>query len=251
MKPTIIGVHPLATDEQGRLLWRIGTVFPYGNVIVNVPGLVHIKQRETYVDRLERRAAETRSTTADGGGAGRGVRKGRRLHRGGRQVGQRETQHPHPGRPGQHAPGACRRRRARRRGALGPSAVPQRAEPEDPGRPETPRPVVADHALAHDARGNGEDDRQLPHQDRGSGDLLLQQRHRHPLPHLRGVRPAGSAGARGVAPASDRDPGLLREVQPSGQSGGRFLHRRQGLHEGGFPRTRFPLRDGGGVEGRS
>lgn len=54
----IIGVHPLEKDENGRLKTRIGTVFPKDRVVVTLPGISHMMQREAYLDVLdeERRA---------------------------------------------------------------------------------------------------------------------------------------------------------------------------------------------------
>jgi hypothetical protein len=54
----IIGVHPLEKDENGRLRTRTGTVFPRDRVVVTVPGISHMMQREAYLDALneERKA---------------------------------------------------------------------------------------------------------------------------------------------------------------------------------------------------
>jgi hypothetical protein len=55
MKPKlrILGEHPLAKDAQGRLKSRIGTLFPYGNTLVTLPG-IHATQRLAYVEALNR-----------------------------------------------------------------------------------------------------------------------------------------------------------------------------------------------------
>ncbi|MGQ9575465.1 MAG: hypothetical protein ACUVUC_09110 [Thermoguttaceae bacterium] len=50
--PTVIGPHPLAKDERGRLKTRIGTVFPYDNTVVTLSG-IHAAQREAYLDLLD------------------------------------------------------------------------------------------------------------------------------------------------------------------------------------------------------
>lgn len=56
--PRFIGEHPLAKDDSGRLKSRIGTVFPYSNTIVTLPG-IHATQRQAYLELLdqERKAA--------------------------------------------------------------------------------------------------------------------------------------------------------------------------------------------------
>lgn len=51
--PTIIGSHPLARDSQGALSSRIGTVFPYADTIVTIPG-IHATQRVAFVEILNR-----------------------------------------------------------------------------------------------------------------------------------------------------------------------------------------------------
>ena len=51
--PTIIGDHPLAKDAQGNLIARIGTVFPYADTIVTLPG-IHATQRVAFVEILNR-----------------------------------------------------------------------------------------------------------------------------------------------------------------------------------------------------
>jgi hypothetical protein len=60
MKPElrILGEHPLAKDGQGRLKSRIATLFPYGKVLVTLPG-IHATQRLAYVEAAnqERSAA--------------------------------------------------------------------------------------------------------------------------------------------------------------------------------------------------
>jgi hypothetical protein len=52
MVPRIIGPHPLSKDGQGRLLARIGTVFPYENTVVTLPG-IHATQRAAFLDQLD------------------------------------------------------------------------------------------------------------------------------------------------------------------------------------------------------
>ncbi|MBN2578783.1 MAG: hypothetical protein JXB10_07310 [Pirellulales bacterium] len=52
MQPRIIGPHPLATDDRGRLLARIGTVLPYENAVITLPG-IHATQRSAYLDQLD------------------------------------------------------------------------------------------------------------------------------------------------------------------------------------------------------
>lgn len=62
----ILGAHPLAKDEQGRLKSRIATIFPYGNTLVTLPG-IHATQRQSYLDLLEehrRHAGWTKLTLA-------------------------------------------------------------------------------------------------------------------------------------------------------------------------------------------
>lgn len=58
MKPRILGEHPLAKDDNGRLRSRIGTLFPYRNVLVTLPG-IHAMQRLALLELLnaERLAA--------------------------------------------------------------------------------------------------------------------------------------------------------------------------------------------------
>src|SRR3990172_6151447 len=48
---TILGAHPLETDEAGNLKARIGTIFPRANVLVTIPG-IHATQRMAYADYL-------------------------------------------------------------------------------------------------------------------------------------------------------------------------------------------------------
>lgn len=48
----IIGAHPLAKDANGRLISRIGTLFPFANTLVTLPGM-HATQRIAFVDTLE------------------------------------------------------------------------------------------------------------------------------------------------------------------------------------------------------
>jgi hypothetical protein len=47
----ILGEHPLAKDQQGRLISRIGTIFPRSRTIVTLPG-IHATQRFAYVADL-------------------------------------------------------------------------------------------------------------------------------------------------------------------------------------------------------
>src|SRR5512139_1178670 len=48
---TILGAHPLETDDAGNLKARIGTIFPRTNVLLTLPG-IHATQRMAYVDYL-------------------------------------------------------------------------------------------------------------------------------------------------------------------------------------------------------
>ncbi|MCD4727361.1 MAG: hypothetical protein K8R46_06860, partial [Pirellulales bacterium] len=57
MLPRIIGEHPLAKDQNGKLKSRIATAFPSGNTIVTIPG-IHATQRMAYVDSLIRQRQE-------------------------------------------------------------------------------------------------------------------------------------------------------------------------------------------------
>jgi len=52
MTPTIIGEHPLARDENGKLKSRIGALFPYENTLVTLPG-IHATQRLAYLEILD------------------------------------------------------------------------------------------------------------------------------------------------------------------------------------------------------
>lgn len=51
MKLRILGAHPLATDREGRLLSRIGTIFPRTRTLVTLPG-IHATQRIAYIADL-------------------------------------------------------------------------------------------------------------------------------------------------------------------------------------------------------
>ncbi len=55
--PRLIGEHPLAKDSAGRLKSCIGTVFPGDNVVVTLPGMSHMMQRQAYVDKLDQERA--------------------------------------------------------------------------------------------------------------------------------------------------------------------------------------------------
>jgi len=57
MLPQIIGEHPLARDQGGKLKSRIATVFPYSNTIVTLPG-IHATQRLAFIDALTRQRLE-------------------------------------------------------------------------------------------------------------------------------------------------------------------------------------------------
>ncbi|MBN1394078.1 MAG: hypothetical protein JW959_03550 [Pirellulales bacterium] len=57
MPPRIIGEHPLAKDQRGKLKSRIATAFPLGNTLVTLPG-IHATQRGVYVDFLARHRLE-------------------------------------------------------------------------------------------------------------------------------------------------------------------------------------------------
>lgn len=50
----ILGEHPLATDARGRMISRIGTVFPRAGVLVTLRG-IHATQRMAYIDSLNDR----------------------------------------------------------------------------------------------------------------------------------------------------------------------------------------------------
>lgn len=56
--PRLIGEHPLAKDDSGRLKSRIGTVFPYSNTIVTLPG-IHATQRQAYLELLDQERKAT------------------------------------------------------------------------------------------------------------------------------------------------------------------------------------------------
>jgi hypothetical protein len=57
MQLELIGPHPLARDEQGQQLTRIGTIFPEHNALyTQVPG-VHAWQRLNFIDHLNARRA--------------------------------------------------------------------------------------------------------------------------------------------------------------------------------------------------
>lgn len=66
MPLTVIGEHPLTTDERGALTCRIATLFVRTATLVTLPG-VHATQRVAYVDRLnaDRRAAGLPALTPD------------------------------------------------------------------------------------------------------------------------------------------------------------------------------------------
>jgi hypothetical protein len=49
MATRIIGAHPLAKDAGGKLVSRIGTIFPHANTLVTLPG-IHALQRMAYLD---------------------------------------------------------------------------------------------------------------------------------------------------------------------------------------------------------
>lgn len=51
MNIRILGEHPLAKTPEGKLVSRIGTVFPRSRTIVTIPG-IHATQRVAYVDDL-------------------------------------------------------------------------------------------------------------------------------------------------------------------------------------------------------
>ncbi len=58
MAPRIIGEHPLAKDQNGKLVSRIATAFPFGNAMVTTPG-IHATQRMAYVDFLTRQRLDS------------------------------------------------------------------------------------------------------------------------------------------------------------------------------------------------
>jgi len=47
----ILGEHPLAKSDQGKLISRIGTIFPRSRTIVTIPG-IHAVQRVAYINEL-------------------------------------------------------------------------------------------------------------------------------------------------------------------------------------------------------
>jgi hypothetical protein len=51
VKPRIFGDHPLAKDANGKLKSRIGTVFPFSNTLITLPG-IHATQRSAYLDMV-------------------------------------------------------------------------------------------------------------------------------------------------------------------------------------------------------
>jgi len=53
----ILGEHPLAKDRHGKLISRIATAFPLGNILVTLPG-IHATQRMAYVEALNQRRLE-------------------------------------------------------------------------------------------------------------------------------------------------------------------------------------------------
>lgn len=57
MLPRIIGEHPLAKNQNGKLKSRIATVFPFSNTIVTLPG-IHATQRMAFIDALTRQRLE-------------------------------------------------------------------------------------------------------------------------------------------------------------------------------------------------
>lgn len=50
----LIGEHPLAKNSQGELVSRVGTVFPYADAVVTIPG-IHATQRVAFVEILNRK----------------------------------------------------------------------------------------------------------------------------------------------------------------------------------------------------
>src|SRR5690242_9082182 len=52
MQLRLIGPHPLARDEQGQQLTRIGTLFPNHGVLYTQPPGVHAWQRACFIDEL-------------------------------------------------------------------------------------------------------------------------------------------------------------------------------------------------------
>ena len=57
MLPCIVGEHPLAKNDDGKLKSRIATVFPSSNTIVTLPG-IHATQRMQHVDLLNQQRVE-------------------------------------------------------------------------------------------------------------------------------------------------------------------------------------------------
>jgi len=55
--PKILGAHPFARDDRGRLRSRIATLFPSGNMLVTLPG-IHATQRLAYVEALNQQRVE-------------------------------------------------------------------------------------------------------------------------------------------------------------------------------------------------
>lgn len=51
---TILGEHPFARNSEGKLVSRIGTVFPHSRTLVTLPG-IHAMQRREYLDYLNRK----------------------------------------------------------------------------------------------------------------------------------------------------------------------------------------------------
>ncbi len=58
MSLNVLGDHPLATNQEGQLLSRIGTIFPGWNTLVTLPGMAHFPQRLSFVAHLQRLRAE-------------------------------------------------------------------------------------------------------------------------------------------------------------------------------------------------
>ena len=64
----ILGEHPFATDAQGKLKSRIGTVFPQSRVLITLPG-IHATQRQAWLDFLKEQRSRTAWAAHQGGGA--------------------------------------------------------------------------------------------------------------------------------------------------------------------------------------
>ncbi|MEI6564253.1 MAG: hypothetical protein WCO42_08135 [bacterium] len=47
----VLGEHPFAVDQTGRMITRIGTIFPRSRTLVTVPG-IHATQRTAYIDDM-------------------------------------------------------------------------------------------------------------------------------------------------------------------------------------------------------